>query len=109
MRYEIDTRADAAYIEVVPGAEVSSTEEIADNLFVDLDSMGLVVGVEIIGLGQRVTLSQICTLQHVKSDLHAGLEQMLRAVSAFTVQQNQLTSASRIRPQPSNKKYLEFS
>lgn len=109
MRCEIDTRADAAYIEVVPGAEVFSTDEINDNLVVDLDQMGVVIGVEIIGLGTPINLSQICPLKHVRSELQDDLKETLQAVSAYTVQQNQLTSASRLQTSAKNKNDLEFS
>jgi|GEM_PF-953154 len=109
MRIEIDNRADAAYIEVIPGSEVFSTEEIDDSLVVDLDKMRVVIGIEIIGLDHCVTLSQICPLYHVRSDLEGELEEALQVVSSYTFQQNQLTSASRLQVTPKDKNHLEFS
>lgn len=49
MKFEYDPEANAAYLQINEG-EVADTREIADNLFVDLDADGQVLGVEILSL-----------------------------------------------------------
>ena len=50
---EIDEEADAAYVRVAEGA-VASTREVADGILVDFDAEDRMLGVEVLGLRDRV-------------------------------------------------------
>ena len=50
---DIDEQADAAYVRVAAG-QVQETQEVADGILVDWDSAGSLLGVEVLGLKQRV-------------------------------------------------------
>jgi uncharacterized protein YuzE len=50
---EIDDEADAAYVRV-RGTPVARTDEIADGVLVDFDARDKIVGVEVLGVHNRV-------------------------------------------------------
>jgi uncharacterized protein YuzE len=50
---EIDEEADAAYIRV-RGTPVARTDEMADGVLLDFDATDEIVGVEVLGLRDRV-------------------------------------------------------
>jgi uncharacterized protein YuzE len=50
---EIDDEADAAYVRV-SDAPVAHTDEAADGIMIDLDANNRIVGVEVLGLSERV-------------------------------------------------------
>ena len=50
---EIDEEADAAYVRVTE-SPVAHTDEIADGIIVDFDAKDPMVGVEVLGLRDRV-------------------------------------------------------
>ncbi len=64
MKFEYDPEADAAYLQLDEG-EVAETREIAENLYVDLDSDGLVLGIEILSMragGARLVKEQVAAV-----------------------------------------------
>ena len=52
-KIEIDEEADATYVRVTE-APVAHTDEVADGIIVDFDARGETVGVEVLGLRDRV-------------------------------------------------------
>jgi uncharacterized protein YuzE len=50
---EIDEEADAAYVRVTD-APIARTDELADGIIVDFDANDEMVGIEVLGLGDRV-------------------------------------------------------
>ena len=52
MKFEYDPEADAAYVQIVEG-EVADTREIADDLYLDVDAEGRVLGIEILSVRAR--------------------------------------------------------
>ena len=55
MNYRYDPKADAAYIYLTDKkAKVAETKELSDEIFVDYDKEGRPLGIEIIGVKDRV-------------------------------------------------------
>lgn len=55
MKVQYDAQADAAYIYLVEQSpEVAETKELSDEIFVDYDKTGRPLGIEIIGVKDRV-------------------------------------------------------
>ena len=52
MKFEYDPEADAAYVQIVEG-EIAETREIADDLYLDVDAKGNVLGIEILSVRAR--------------------------------------------------------
>jgi uncharacterized protein YuzE len=65
MNIRYDTQADAAYIYLVETPDkVAETKELSDEIFVDYDKAGRPLGIEIIGVKDRVPSN---TLRYLKS------------------------------------------
>lgn len=72
---EIDQDADAAYIRV-GAAEVADTVEFSDSLVVDLDRFGMVVGIEVLGLGTELDFSGLFAEHHVRAEVVATIDSL---------------------------------
>lgn len=57
MKIEIDTTVHAVYIELKPG-KVAKTREFAPELFLDFDSKGTLMGIEMLNPG-KISLKQV--------------------------------------------------
>jgi len=62
MRLKVDSKNDALYFRLDESAIVES-EEIQPGVILDYDAKGNVVGIEILGLSQRVPVETLKTLQ----------------------------------------------
>ncbi|MGW5289490.1 DUF2283 domain-containing protein [Rhodococcus pyridinivorans] len=64
-RLEVDTLAEAAYFLVNDsGVKVAKTVEFNDEILVDLDDYGMVVGVEVLTLQTDVPVAQLAQKHH---------------------------------------------
>lgn len=59
MRYTYDDQADALYVRLVEDANVARSIVIDDDRTVDLDDSGRVIGIEILGASESVTLQDL--------------------------------------------------
>ncbi|MDY6769296.1 MAG: DUF2283 domain-containing protein [Candidatus Nanohaloarchaea archaeon] len=57
MKATYDSEADAMYIHVGE-AEVAETEVVDDTTVLDLDEDGTVIGIELLGISQRVSIPE---------------------------------------------------
>jgi uncharacterized protein YuzE len=64
MRVHFDEKADAVYVRLDDSSIVES-EEVQPGVILDFDSSGQVVGVELLGVKQRVPLADLKEI-HVK-------------------------------------------
>lgn len=55
MKIEFDPLADALYIQLAEG-EVEKTEELKPGMLVDYDSLGNMLGIEVLYISKRATL-----------------------------------------------------
>lgn len=62
MKIEFDKQADALYI-YIQEKEVAKTKEIEEGLLIDFDKDNLLIGVEILDVTKRFSLSDIVNLQ----------------------------------------------
>ena len=77
MRITIDSVADAAYVQLSDGP-VAPTVEIDPGTFVDIDSRGRVVGIEIIAPGRSWPLETIAERFELDSDSYEMLRSIYR-------------------------------
>lgn len=80
---EIDTEIGAAYV-TLSDAEIARTEEYNEDIAVDLDQLGIVVGIEILDLSVSVPLDELVARYHIKSSTLARLLAGLRPQPAQT-------------------------
>jgi uncharacterized protein YuzE len=62
MKIEFDKQADALYI-YIQEKEVARTKEIEEGILVDFDKNNLLIGIEILDVTKRFSLSDIVNLQ----------------------------------------------
>jgi uncharacterized protein YuzE len=62
MKLKVDKESDALYFRLDEAAVVES-EEVQPGVILDFDKENRVVGIEILGIGSRVPLEQLRTLQ----------------------------------------------
>jgi len=75
IRVEIDSDADAAYIQL-SAEPIVETREITDEVLVDLDRLGMVVGVEVLALDAEIPFTDLVSRFHV----HARVVELLRTI-----------------------------
>ncbi len=63
----VDFDANAAYLRLTD-AQVSSTRELSEDVLVDLDAFGLVIGVELLRLDAAIPFQRLIDDFHVHSD-----------------------------------------
>ena len=73
----IDDEAEAAYLRLGPGP-VARTVEFNEAIFVDLDALDVVVGVEVLDLGTTVPLDELVARHHINSAALALLKASIR-------------------------------
>jgi uncharacterized protein YuzE len=54
MRVSYDKRHDILYIDVAPGKKARETRPLDDDIFVDLDEEGNIVGIEILNASENI-------------------------------------------------------
>ncbi|MGH3540892.1 MAG: DUF2283 domain-containing protein [Pseudonocardiaceae bacterium] len=75
---EIDQEADAAYVQLSTG-QVARTVGFNDDVNIDLDEHGVVVGIELLDLGSSVPLDDIARHYHIRTEaLRVLLESLVR-------------------------------
>jgi uncharacterized protein YuzE len=79
---EIDTTTDAAYISLTD-APVARTVELSDDILVDVDSFGVVVGVEVLRLGAEIPFRELTDALHVHSDVIDILKEIQPSISGM--------------------------
>lgn len=80
----VDRAAQAAYITLLSDA-VAVTEQVCDAVLVDLNDLGVVVGVEFLALDAEIPLAKLHTDYHVHSDTIAALRAIQPSVAGFLV------------------------
>jgi uncharacterized protein YuzE len=73
---QVDTDAGAAYLKLSAGA-VDRTVEFTEDIYVDLDRFGVVVGIELIDLETSLPLDQLASRFHISSET---LELLINAI-----------------------------
>jgi uncharacterized protein YuzE len=63
---EIDQDADAAYVQLFAG-QVARTVAFSDDVNIDLDEHGVVVGIELLDLGSTIPLDDIAARYHIRT------------------------------------------
>lgn len=81
-RLEIDFEANAAYLRV-SDLPVSETHQVSPGVLVDLDEFGMAVGIEILDLGLKLSITQIEHDCHIASKDAALLNAILPNVTTF--------------------------
>ncbi len=80
---DIDEEAGAAYLQFNDN-EVARTVECTDDIVVDLDEHGIVVGVELLDLSKSVPLDELVEKFHIRTESLEMLLNALRVSSATT-------------------------
>ncbi|WP_367403756.1 DUF2283 domain-containing protein [Kocuria marina] len=81
-KLEIDLDAHAAYIRMRDEA-VASTEEVAEDVLVDLDEFRVVVGVEVLTLTAKIPFADLDRKYHVHSEDIELLRQVQPSIAGF--------------------------
>jgi uncharacterized protein YuzE len=79
---EIDHMADAAYVRLSAGA-VERSVPVGDEVVVDLDDMGVVVGIEMLALDAEIPYSVLVTDFHVHSEVAELLRRLRPSITGF--------------------------
>ena len=72
----IDPAVGARYISL-SDRPVASTEEFSDNILVDLDEFGVVIGIEVLDLDAELPLTDLCRQLHIHKDDEPHLARLL--------------------------------
>ena len=78
MRVKIDHKANAAYVRVLDGA-VARTEAMSDQIILDYDDRGNLVGVELLDIDDGVDLAEV-----LSADLAVQIERLLSEANIRT-------------------------
>lgn len=78
----VDTIANSAYIKLSEEG-VRETSTVTDEVLVDLDQNGVVVGVEVLGLDARIPFTTLTEQYHVHSTVIALLQTIQPSVGGF--------------------------
>jgi len=70
MKIEYDREVDSLYI-FIAEVEVARTEEIGGGVLLDYDKNGRLIGIEVIGVGERYSKEELTTLT-AKNLIEAG-------------------------------------
>lgn len=95
IRIDIDQSADAAYIRLSDKA-VARTVELTEDVYVDLDELGVAVGVEILSLAAVIPFARLITECHVHSSVVDIVAMIRPSVGHFFA----TASEASARPQP---------
>jgi uncharacterized protein YuzE len=83
---DIDRSADAAYIRL-SASPICQTRCVNDSVNVDLDELGLVVGVEMLQLAAEIPFSALVTDFHVHSEVVETLRLLRPSIQGFVMLQ----------------------
>ena len=72
----IDPAVGACHISL-SDRPVASTEEFSDNILVDLDEFGVVIGIEVLDLDAELPLTDLCRQLHIHKDDEPHLARLL--------------------------------
>ena len=78
----IDRDADAAYIRL-SSEPVARTVEINDSVLVDVDSMGVVVGIEVLDLDADIPFGELKKRCHMRSEVIEAVRSVQPSISGF--------------------------
>ncbi|HEY3548855.1 MAG TPA: DUF2283 domain-containing protein [Propionicimonas sp.] len=81
---ELDGEVGTAYIRLSAEA-VATTHEVSEDVLVDLDAMGVAVGVEVLRLTADLPFQRLTTEYHVHSAVIDLLRRIRPSVAAFVV------------------------
>lgn len=81
----VDNDADAAYI-TMTSREITESKELGNGIIVDLDAMGIVVGIEILGLESRIPFQRLTDEFHVHTADVEYLRLLQPSISRFLMQ-----------------------
>ena len=81
-RIDVDFTANAAYLRLHEGT-VARTEEVSAGVMVDLDDMGVVLGVEVLDLGVFIPYSDLVHKFHVRTEEVRYLETIRPSVATL--------------------------
>ncbi|MGH3274489.1 MAG: DUF2283 domain-containing protein [Streptosporangiaceae bacterium] len=84
MKLSYDLTAGALYISLT-AFPVAQTREIDDNTYIDLDSDGSVVGIEVVSIAHRWPLSEVLRRYDIPRDEAAQLIAYFKPVPAGTL------------------------
>lgn len=79
VRVEIDIQQDTAYV-TLSRSEIVKTAEYSDSILVDLDEHGVAVGIEILGTGTKLPLSDLERQFHIHSSVAPILGHLLPSI-----------------------------
>lgn len=85
---EVDLDVDAAYVRMT-NRSIVRTEQLGDGVNVDLDEVGVVVGIELLWLDAEIPFTRLMTDFHV----HSADVELLRALRP-SIAESMLRSAS---------------
>lgn len=78
----IDREADAAYIRLSP-EPVARTISLTPDVNVDVDKLGVVVGIEVLTLTAQIPYDELIANHHVRSEVVDTLRRIRPSVSTF--------------------------
>lgn len=79
---EVDLQANAAYIEL-SSEPVVRTDQVNDEVLVDIDANDMVVGIETLRVDAAIPFAELEARFHVRSDVIAGLRMIRPNPNAF--------------------------
>lgn len=96
----------AGYVELAD-KKIHRSEELTDDVIVDLDEFGCVVGVELLDLDQLPSAADIAAKFHVITAERPMLELALRQLVRWTASSGSLTSQSQVQAKEDLGRALE--
>lgn len=81
IKITVDTELDVAYIRLSSN-KVARTVELTDDVMVDVDALGVVIGVEVLALDAVIPFTRLHEELHVHSDVIEILRQIQPSVAA---------------------------
>lgn len=81
MQVAVDLDADAAYIRL-SGGPIQRTQDVTDDVLVDLDEFAMVVGVELLSVNAVIPFQRLVDEFHVHSDVVEQLRRLRPSIAA---------------------------
>lgn len=82
IRLEVDLEVGASYI-ALSDRPVERTRDFNDAISVDLDEFGVVVGIEVMGLGTTIPYDELARRYHIRSDVLEAVNLIRPSVGYF--------------------------
>lgn len=82
IRLEVDLEVGASDISLAD-RPVATTREFNDAISVDLDELGVVVGIEVLGLATTIPYDELARRYHIHSDVLAAVNLIRPSVGYF--------------------------